>query len=114
MDHGVWNVEPQDAEAHWGGKHARVHDIAVATQKQGRNIDCLIAELRAPTWEVEGCVIAGTDHLGVQLRLRAVDAGTLGVRMEQPTPINIDRDDPEEVERLRGCIAASLPAPPAD
>lgn len=48
------------------------------------------------------------------MRLQAVDASTLGVRMEQPTPINIHKHDPEGVERLRGCIAESLQAPPAD
>lgn len=53
-------------------------------------------------------MVAGTDHAGVQVRLQAIDAGTLGVRMEQPTAIVIDGDDPEETDRLRGRIAESL------
>lgn len=79
---------------------------------RGRNNDWLLVGLRAPAWRVEACVVAGTDHVGVQARLQVVDASTLGVRMEQPTPIVIDRVDPEDTERLRGRIAESLQEPP--
>lgn len=56
-------------------------DEASAT---GRSIDWWLARLPAPIWGAEACVVAGTDYLGVQVRLQAVDAGTLGGRMEQP------------------------------
>lgn len=111
---GKWNMGPQEADAQWDRRHARLHDIGAAAQKQGRSIDWLIGGLRAPTWGVEACVIAGTDHVGVHVRLDAVDASTLGVRMEQPAQISISTEDLEEVERLRGCVARSLGAPPRD
>lgn len=47
------------------------------------------------------------------MRLQAVDTGTLGMRMEKPTPINIDRGDPEEVEVARMHRGVST-SPPAD
>lgn len=35
-----WNIEAQDAEPHWGRRHARMHDAGAATQR-GRNIEWL-------------------------------------------------------------------------
>lgn len=105
---GDWNLEPQDADCRWDKGQAVIHDIGTATQKQGRNIDWLVAGARAPTWEAEPCVIPGTDHVGVTVKLQAVDANTLGVRMEQPTRVRIDRENPEEYEQQSGCIARSL------
>lgn len=98
MDHwreGGWNLEPQDAESHWVKRQAVLHDLGAATQKQGRNIDWMVAGARAPTWGVEACVVPRTDHAGVMVKLQAVAASTLGVRMEQPTQVCITREDPE-------------------
>lgn len=115
VDHpGDWNLEPQDAENHWDKRQAATHDLGTATQKQGRNIDRIVAGARAPTWGVESCVVTGTDYVGVSVKLQAVDASTRGVRMEQPTQVCITEEDPEEYERQRGCTAKSRQAPPGD
>lgn len=63
-------------------------------QKHGRHADWLVASSRTPTWGAEAKVIPGTDQVGVQVKLRAVDAITLGAGgggMEQPTQIKIDK-----------------------
>lgn len=43
-------MEPQDAHTHWDRRHAREHDLGTAMRKHGRNMDWLIAGVRAPTW----------------------------------------------------------------
>lgn len=72
-----------------------MHEQGTATHKHGRNIDWLVAGQRAPTWGVSPCVIPGTDNVGVEIKLKAVDANTLGVQMEQPAQILIDKSDKE-------------------
>lgn len=86
-----WNLEPRDAEGRWGRRQAIVHDVGAATQKHGRNIEGIVAGLRAPTWGAEAKTIPGTEHVGVQIKLQAVDAKTLGLRMEEPRQIKIDK-----------------------
>lgn len=66
---------------------ARLLDLGTATQKHGRTIDWVIPSLRTPAWDAEGIVIASTDHVGVRIRLEAVDANTLSIKMEQPAQI---------------------------
>lgn len=69
-------MEPGQADHHWDRSQARLLDLGTATQRQGRNLDWMIASLRAPTRGAEEIVVAGTDHVGLQVRLQAVGAST--------------------------------------
>lgn len=94
---GDWNIEPREAEHHWDRSPAKLRDLGAATQKHGRNIHWVIANSRTPTWNAEGIVVAGTEHVGVQVRLEAVDANTLGTRIKRPA-----QKTPETAEQARG------------
>lgn len=111
---GDWNLEPRDAEAHWDRRPATIHYVGAATHTHGRNIDWMVAGHRAPTWGAETYVVPGTDHVGVQVKLQAVDANTLRVRMELPTRIFIDKGAKEVNAEYRAAIQRSLGEPPAD
>lgn len=79
---GDWHMGAEQAGQHWDRSQARILNFGAATQRQGRNLDSMIASVPTRTWDAEA-VAASTEHVWVQARLQAVDADTLGVRMEK-------------------------------
>lgn len=57
-------------------------------------------------------MVAGTDHVGVQVRIQAVVANTLGLRMEQPTPIPLEAMEKANDTEWWYTIEAALGDPP--
>lgn len=111
---GDCNIEPTEAGHHWGRRQARLLDVGAATQEHGRNIDCVLASLRTPTWGAEGVVVPGTDHVGVQVKIEAVYANTLRTKMESPVQIPLDAMDIAQGETRWQTIEATLGEPPTE
>lgn len=80
----------------------------------GRNLDWVIACFRTPSWGVEGIVVAGTNHVGVPVRLQTLDANALVVRMEQPTQIPQEAMGKHAGRQWWHTIEATLGDPPED
>lgn len=74
----------------------------------------MIASMRAPTWGAKAIVVACTDHLGLQVRLQAMDANTLGVRMELEQPAQIPQESMDKAGEPTWwhTIQATLGGPP--
>lgn len=58
-------------------------------------------------------MVAGTDHVRVQVRLQAVGANSLRARLEQPTQIPPEAMNQANVTTWWHTIEAALGAPPA-
>lgn len=85
---GDWNFEPESIAEHWVTVlEAHVADTKRPSQKLGRNLDWYVASKRMFIRAIGTEVIPGKDHVGVTLTLWTSGHGTLGQRMQSPTPL---------------------------
>lgn len=59
-----WNMDSAQADYHWDRTQARLLDLGIATQWQGRDLDWAIVSMRTSSWGAEAVVVAGRDHVG--------------------------------------------------
>ena len=100
---GDWNMDPSVFHLGWA-KGGTITHTDSPTHRLGGNLDWYLHSHWLRVGRAIGQVIAGTDHTGVTVSLRADQHDTLGYRLVTPAGFNA-----EALKRIKGAVP--IPGP---
>ena len=102
---GDWNMDPSLFHLGWA-KGGIITHLDSPTHRLGGNLDWYLHSFWLRTGRATGHVIAGTDHTGVTVSLRADHHETLGYRLVTPTGFDADA-----LKKIKGGSIETGPVP---